>query len=57
MVLKLFAETGYVPQVYDIRSDSILVMQRFIGLPFYPEKFIKKVVSLFKLLYYIRLHA
>ena len=35
MVLKLFAETGYVPQVYDIRSDSILVMQRFIGLPFY----------------------
>ena len=34
-VMKLFAETGYVPHIYNIQSDSILVMQRFIGLPFY----------------------
>ena len=34
-VLKHFAQTGYVPHVYDIHNDHILVMQRYMGLPFY----------------------
>lgn len=33
--LRLFANTGYVPQLFSIINDKILVMQKFTGLPFY----------------------
>ena len=34
-VLKLFQKTGYVPQLYPIKNDSVLIIERLPGLPFF----------------------
>ena len=34
-VLKLFQKTGYVPQLYPIKNDSLLIIERLPGLPFF----------------------
>lgn len=34
-VLQLFAEMGYVPKLFPIKSDTVLVMERLRGLPMF----------------------
>ena len=34
-VLELFQKTGYVPQLYPIKNDSVLIIERLPGLPFF----------------------
>ena len=34
-VLNLFQKTGYVPQLYPIKNDSVLIIERLPGLPFF----------------------
>lgn len=34
-VIQLFAETGYVPKLFPIKNDTVLVMERLAGLPFF----------------------
>ena len=34
-VLQLFAETGYVPLLFPVESETVLVMERLPGLPFF----------------------